>query len=460
MYIQQLYTNCLAQAAYYIESNGEAAIIDPLRDPHPYVELAKMRKASIKYIFETHFHADFVSGHLDLSRLTGAPVVYGPDAKPAYPALVAYDHEKFQLGELTIEVLHTPGHTVESSCFLLYDKGNAPHSIFTGDTLFIGDVGRPDLLSGNLSKEELAGQLYDSLNNKIKSLPDGVIVYPGHGAGSACGKNIGKESSSTIGLQKKFNYALANLSKEDFIKVVTADLPVPPAYFFKDAAINVKGYGNYDDSFAKAHKKLNLAAFEEQVRAGAWVLDTRDPEHFGEGFIPLSVNIGLNGDFAVWVGTLVPFDTRLVLVSAKGKEAEAVRRLMRVGYENITGYLEGGIDNWKNSRMPLQEIKTLTAQETESLIESDQYILLDVRRPGEAQRQRLKQSVLIPLNELPNKVKGLDPDSKYLVYCAGGYRSMIASSILMKAGIKCVYNVDGGINRIKTEKPGLLESVE
>jgi len=457
MYIEQLYTGCLSQAAYYLESGGEAAIIDPLREPQPYLELAKMRKARIKYVFETHFHADFVSGHIEIARLSGANIVFGPGAKPAYPVVIALDGEKFQLGKITIEVLHTPGHTLESSCFLVRDEENRMHSIFTGDTLFVGDVGRPDLLSGNLSKEELASLLFDSLNNKIKILPNEVIVYPGHGAGSACGKNIGKETSSTIGIQKKLNYALADMNRDDFISAVTSDLPHPPAYFFKDAAINSKGYGHYDDLFARAHKKLLATDIKRKMAQGTLLIDTRESAEFGKEFIPGSLNVGLSGDFAVWIGTLVPFDTSIVLLASPGKEAETIRRLLRVGYENIEGYLSGGIEAWKNNSFETEDIKTLKPAEAERLIESDQFILVDVRRPGEAAKCRVKQSVLLPLAELPSAVKKLDPLRKYLVYCAGGYRSMIAVSLLKAAGISDVYNVEGGINKIRFEKPQLID---
>lgn len=457
MYIEQLYTGCLAQAAYYLESDGEAAIIDPLREPQPYLELAKMRRARIKYVFETHFHADFVSGHIEIARLTGASIVFGPRAKPAYPAVIALDGERFQLGKITIEVLHTPGHTIESSCFLVRDEEGRIHCIFTGDTLFVGDVGRPDLLSGNLSKEELASLLFDSLNDKIKTLPNEVIVYPGHGAGSACGKNIGKESSSTIGIQKKLNYALADMNRDEFTRAVTSNLPHPPAYFFKDAAINSMGYGNYDDAFTKAHKKLSVTELQNKIKQGALLIDTRETEEFGKAFIPGSWNVGLSGDFAVWIGTLVPFDSNIVLLTAPGKEAETIRRLLRVGYENIEGYLSGGIETWKSNSLKTEEIKTLKPTEAERLIESDQFILVDVRRPAEAAKCRVKQSVLLPLAELPAAVKKLDANRKYLVYCAGGYRSMIAVAMLKAAGIREVYNVEGGINKIRFEKPLLIE---
>lgn len=457
MYIEQIYTNCLAQAAYYIESDGEAAIIDPLREPQPYLQMAKLRNTKIKYIFETHFHADFVSGHIDLARLSGGSIVYGPGAKPAYPVKVAVDKEKVKLGKITIEVLHTPGHTIESSCFLVYDEENKPSGIFTGDTLFIGDVGRPDLMSGNLSKEELAGMLYESINTKIKALPDPVIVYPGHGAGSACGKNIGKETTSTIGIQRATNYAMADMSRAEFVKAVISDLQVPPAYFFKDAAININGYENYDWVLERANHVLSVVEFQKELAAGVQLLDTRDPHDFEKGFIPGALNIGLNGDFAVWVGTIIPFDKSIVLITAHGKEEESIRRLLRVGYTNIKGYLRNGMTGWHDGHLKTECIITLKADEADSLIASDRFILLDVRKPAEAARQRLRGSVLIPLAELPLKVNKLDKDLKYLVYCAGGYRSMIAVSLLRAAGISEVLNIEGGINKIKAEKPELIE---
>jgi hydroxyacylglutathione hydrolase len=456
MFIQQLYTNCLAQAAYYVESEGEALIIDPLREPEPYLELAKSRKAQIKYVFESHFHADFVSGHLDLSRLTGAAIVYGPNAKPGYTAVVATDKEVFKLGKITIEVLHTPGHTIESSCFLLRDENNIPYCIFTGDTLFIGDVGRPDLLSGNLSKEELAGFLYNSLQTKIKPLADEIIVYPGHGAGSACGKNIGKETSSTIEIQRKTNYALSDISKKEFIKTVTSDLPAPPPYFFKDAKINITGYDSFEIMMNREMKGLSIEEFKTEIKKGSVILDTRSPEEFEKGFIPGSINIGLNGDFAVWVGSLIDFNSSLILVTDKAQEKESIIRLARIGYENVKGYLTNGFSGWKNANEKTQIIESVSPTKAEKMIANKEYVLLDVRKPGEREQFFLKDSVFISLNELPAKLNSLDKDKKYLVHCAGGYRSMIAASILLANGFKAVYNLQGGINTLKKEKPLLL----
>jgi hydroxyacylglutathione hydrolase len=456
MFIQQLYTNCLAQAAYYVESDGEALIIDPLREPEPYLELAKGRNAHIKYVFESHFHADFVSGHLDLSRLTGAAIVYGPNAKPGYTAVVAMDKEVFKLGKITIEVLHTPGHTIESSCFLLRDENNIPYCVFTGDTLFIGDVGRPDLMSGNLSKEELAGFLYDSLQTKIKPLADEIIVYPGHGAGSACGKNIGKETSSTIGMQKKLNYALSDMSKKGFIKAVTSDLTTPPPYFFKDAKINITGYDSFETMMNREMKALTVEEFKNETKKGSVILDTRSPEEFEKGFIPGSINIGLNGDFAVWVGSLIDFSSTLVLVTAVGQEKESIIRLARIGYENVKGYLANGFNTWLNAKEQIAKIESISSAKTEEMIANKEYIVLDVRKTGEREQCFLKDSVFISLNEFNSKINSLDKNKKYLVHCAGGYRSMIAASILLANGFKTVYNLQGGINTLKKEKPLLL----
>ncbi|MGZ3905111.1 MAG: MBL fold metallo-hydrolase, partial [Bacteroidia bacterium] len=444
-------------AAYYVESEGEALIIDPLREPEPYLQLAKSRNAKIKYVFETHFHADFVSGHLDLNRLTGAQIIFGPNAKPGYKATIAADGEIFPLGKLSIEVLHTPGHTVESSSFLLRDENNVPYCVFTGDTLFIGDVGRPDLLSGNLSKEELASFLFDSLQKKIKTLPDEVIVYPGHGAGSACGKNIGKETSSTIGMQKKMNYAMADLTREEFIKAVTSDLPTPPPYFFKDAKINITGYDSFELMYNREMKALSVQEVRSEITKGALVLDSRPAEEFAQGFIPGSINIGINGDFAVWVGALVNFDTPLVLVTQQGKEAESITRLARIGYEKVKGILSGGINNWIDAGEKANTIESVSLTETEKIIASKEYILLDVRRPGEVAQFHLKNSVHICLNDLPQKLSTLDKDRKYLVYCAGGYRSMIAASFMLASGFTNIKNLQGGINKLKQEKPLLLE---
>ena len=360
MYVQQLYTNCLAEAAYYIESEGEAAIIDPLRETEPYIKLAESRDATIKYVFETHFHADFVSGHIDLSRQVNAPIVYGPEADTSYKVYNAKDGEEFKLGKVKIRVLHTPGHTPESSCYLLIDERGNDYAVFTGDTLFVGDVGRPDLLDGVMSSETLAGMLYDSLQQKIKTLADKVIVYPAHGPGSACGKSIGSETFSTIGEQKKFNYALQDMSREDFISKVTDGILPPPQYFFEDARINKTGYDPIEDVIRENTQPLPIEKFKQAVDGGALILDTRKADEFEKGFIPGSVNIGLNGQFAVWVGTLIDIQKELVLVTEPGREAETVLRLARVGYEKILGYLKGGAKGYDG---PLEKVHSIPAQQ-------------------------------------------------------------------------------------------------
>ena len=457
MFIQQLYTNCLAQAAYYVESEGEALIIDPLRDPYPYINLAKQRGAKIKYIFETHFHADFVSGHVELARQTEAVIVYGPHAKPVYSALVADDHEKFKLGNIVLEVLHTPGHTIESSCFLLYDENDKMDSVFTGDSLFAGDVGRPDLLSGNLSKEELAGMLYDSLNNKIKTLPDDVIVYPGHGAGSACGKNIGKETTTTIGQQKKYNYALQNMGKTDFVKTVTDDLPNPPPYFFIDAKINIDGYDSYDTVIERANKALTIDEFKLEIEKGAFVLDTRNGREFGLGFIHGSVNIGLDGGFAVWAGSLIKFGNSIILITDSEKEQESIIRLARIGYDTIKGYLQGGIDSWEKSNEVIDSIRQIKANELDDYLKTGEYTLVDVRNKLEISTNgKIKNSLSIALVDIMDNLSKFNKVESYIVYCAGGYRSMIAASILKKNGVRNVFTIEGGISKIKDETPDLV----
>ena len=460
MYIQQIYTNCLAQAAYYIESEGEALIIDPLRDPENYIELAASRNAKIRFVLETHFHADFVSGHLELARKTGAVIVYGPGAQPDYPAAILKDYDVIDLGKIKVMLLHTPGHTVESSCYLLFDETNQVHSIFTGDTLFIGDVGRPDLLSGNLDAEVLAGMLFESLNKKIKVLPDHTIVYPGHGAGSACGRNLSTETTSTIEIQKATNYALNIEDKETFIKKVCEDQPAVPAYFFKDAKINVVGYDTFEKVLERSLKPLTCEELKIETASDAIVLDTRNSEEFAKAFIPSSINIGLNGEFAVWAGTLLDFNKAIVLVTAEGKEAESITRLARIGYENVVGYLEGGITKWKEEKNKTDNIKNITVDEMATLMDTGKYALLDVRRPAEADKNKVFEAHHIPLNELQGQMDILNAKNKYIVYCAGGYRSMMACSILKREGVKNVINVQGGMNAILKEKPDLVQQSE
>lgn len=445
MYIEQLYTNCLAEAAYYIESEGEAAIIDPLRETEPYLLLAAKRGASIKFVFETHFHADFVSGHIDLSKKVNAPIVYGPQANTHYKVYNAHDGEEFHLGKLIIRVLHTPGHTPESSCFLLLDEKGKEHAVFTGDTLFVGDVGRPDLLDGVVDQDELAGMLYDSLTHKIKTLPDHVIVYPAHGPGSACGKNIGKETFSTIGEQKKFNYALQPMTRAQFIECVTDGILPPPQYFFEDARINKMGYAPLEQIIQQNTKALDLPEFKKALAAGAILLDTRSADEFEKGFIPGAVNIGLNGQFAVWVGTLIDIRKPLILITEPGKEEETVLRLARVGYENVRGYLKGGAEAWDGK---LETVTSVTADAVKKEITKGVQVL-DVRKPGEWNTSHLKQATFLPLADFPGNLETLDKEKPYIVHCGGGYRSMTAISIMKSKGFKNLVNVYGGFGAMQ-----------
>lgn len=452
MYIEQIYTNCLAQASYYIESEGYAAIVDPMRDVDVYLQLAAKRNAKIKYVFNTHFHADFVSGHLDIAAKTGAIVVFGSGAKPKYKAFIADDGENFVLGDIKIEALHTPGHTIESTCFLAYDEKNHPNALFSGDTLFIGDVGRPDLLSGNLSKEVLGAMLYNSITKKIKPLADDIIVYPGHGAGSACGKNLSKETKSTMGEQKKFNYALGNLTEAEFIHLVTTDQPPVPAYFFKDAQININGHTNLDSVYAKAMKALSSEQATDAIKNGATILDTRSASEFAEGFIAGAINIDLNGQFAIWVGTLINIEEPLLIVATAGKEKEVITRLARIGFENVLGY----INDFSKGNFNIDKIQLIAAEEIEASTKGN-FILLDVRNPTEVSKEKIKGSVHIPLNELNQRLTEIDKNKTIVVYCVSGYRSMIASSILRKNGFAKVLNITGGINQTKSLHPELIE---
>lgn len=445
MYIEQLYTSCLAEAAYYIESEGEAVIIDPLRETEPYIELAEKRGAKIKYVFETHFHADFVSGHIDLAKKVNATIVYGPQANTNYKVYNAKDGEEFKVGKLTLRVLHTPGHTPESSCYLLLDESEKEHAIFTGDTLFVGDVGRPDLLDGVMTKEELASMMYDSLNKKIKTLPDDVIVYPAHGPGSACGKNIGKETFSTIGEQKKFNYALKDMSREEFIKELTEGILPPPQYFFEDARINRMGYDPIELVMKENRKPLTLESFKAEVAKGALMLDTRMPDDFEKGFVPGALNIGLNGQYAVWVGTLIDIKQPLVLITEVGKEDESILRLARVGYENVIGYLEGGVAAWDAK---LEVIKSITAEQMKAEVNSG-LMVLDVRKPSEWNISHVKDAVFTPLAEMPGNLNSFDKAKPYLVHCGGGYRSMMAISLMKKHGFKNLMNIYGGFGAMQ-----------
>jgi hydroxyacylglutathione hydrolase len=453
MYIQQLYTGCLSEAAYYIESEGEAAIIDPLRDIEEYLVLAKERNATIKYIFETHFHADFVSGHLDLAQASGAPIVYGPETETSFPIYRAKDGEIFKLGSLTIEVLHTPGHTIESSCYLLREANGNPYAIFTGDTLFVGDVGRPDLSSGNLSQEELASMLYDSLQKKIAPLPDDIIIYPAHGAGSSCGKNIGPDTYSTLGEERKNNYALLAGSKEEFIKAVTDGLNAPPQYFAVNARINKEGYESLDEVMENGLKPLSLEAFKELIKDDHTIcLDTRVSSEFSEGFVPGSVSIGLDGRFAEWAGSLLPFDKPFVLVTAPGKEKESVVRLARVGFSQMRGYLEGGFKTWKNAGEPVDLIINIDADEFAMDLPFDPKMkVVDVRRETEFADGHVAGAINIPLETLTDLglMADFDDSDNIYIHCASGYRSIIATSLFKRQGIHNLHNISRGWDEIK-----------
>ena len=448
MYIQQIYTGCLAQAAYYIESEGEAAIIDPLRDIQAYLDMATARNAKIKYIFETHFHADFVSGHIDIAKKTGAKIVYGPTAKASYDIIVATDGQEFQLGNERIQLLHTPGHTKESSCFLAKDATGKPYALFSGDTLFVGDVGRVDLAANEtLTKDELASMMYDSVE-KLKKLSDNVIVYPGHGAGSACGKNIGKETTTTIGEQRKNNYALQPMDRETFIHTMVTGLATPPKYFFMDAKINRNGYSEDMDSLLGHNvKTLSVNEFILEKESGALILDTRMPAEYAKGHVPESLNIGLNGDFAVWVGTIID-NVPLILVCDEGKEKESVLRLGRVGYDKVKGFLKGGVKAWQDEGLLIKTIHSVSAEEFAKNLEKGGQPL-DVRNDGEVANGMVKDALTIPLGKLSEKLSLLNKNTHYYVYCAGGYRSMISSSILEKNGFTNITNVEGGINAIR-----------
>ncbi|HWC53064.1 MAG TPA: rhodanese-like domain-containing protein [Chitinophagaceae bacterium] len=454
MFIKQLYTGCLSEAAYYIESNGEAAIIDPLRDIDPYLELANERKAQIKYIFETHFHADFVSGHLDLSNATAAPVIYGPLTETKLPVHIAKDGEKFQLGELTIEVLHTPGHTLESTCYLLKDKNGKSHCVFTGDTLFVGDVGRPDLAQkGNeITTNDLAGMMYESLHTKLFPLADDVLVYPAHGPGSACGKNLGPSTFSTIGEEKRTNYAMKAATKEEFIKSVTEGISAPPQYFPINAKINKEGYESLDAVLKEGLKALSVDEFKNLMDKEVIILDTRHAEKFTSGFVPGSFSIGLEGRFAEWAGSLLPFDRTILLVTEPGKEKESVVRLARVGFNKMSGYLDGGFEAWKHAGEPIDMIVDIEADELIMDLPHDKnLVVLDVRKPAEYADGHLKNAVNLPLDDLtdPGNMGDIEEHHNLYVHCAGGYRSVIAASMLKRQGIHNLRNVLGGWNKIK-----------
>lgn len=456
MKIEQIYTGCLAQGAYFISSNGEAAVIDPLREVAPYIEKAKREKVKIKYVFETHFHADFVSGHIDLAEKTGAEIIYGPEANTGFKAHIAYDGEVFKLGEVTIKVLHTPGHTMESSCYLLSDKNGKEIALFSGDTLFIGDVGRPDLAqNGEMTQDDLAGILFDSLRTKIMTLPDDITVYPAHGAGSACGKSMSKETSDVLGNQKRFNYALrADMTKEEFISEVTSGLTEPPQYFPENVKMNRDGYESIDTVLERGDQALSPEAFEAKANnTGALILDTRKPEDFAKGFIPNSINIGIDGGFAPWVGALVPdLKHNILLVTEPGREEEVVTRLARVGYDYAIGYLDGGFDVWEKAGKEVDAVISLPAEEFAKRYREGNVKVIDVRKPDEFESGHVKGAENIALDTINDNMSTLSKNETLYVHCAGGYRSMIAASILKSRGFDDVVNIEGGFGAIsKTE---------
>jgi hydroxyacylglutathione hydrolase len=451
MYIEQLYTPCLSEAAYFIESEGEAAIVDPLRDIDKYISMASEKQVKIKYIFETHFHADFVSGHLDLAKKTGAKIIYGPNATTAFEKYSAKDNEEFPLGKLKIKALHTPGHTLESTCFLILNEDAKPTDLFTGDTLFVGDVGRPDLFSGNLTKEELAAYMYDSLN-RLKELPDTVKVYPAHGPGSSCGKNLGPKTFSTIGEEKATNYALQPQSKEEFVKAVTFGLNKPPIYFHINARINQKGYTSLDDIKELGLKPLSISEFKSFIEDNAIVLDTRPAKVFTQGFIPSSISIGLEGRFAEWAGALLPFHDKIILITDEGMEEETLVRLTRVGFDQIVGYLKGGYNAWKEAGEKIDLIIDIEADELKMDLNYDpKMIIIDVRKELEFSNGHVKTAINLPLDTMTDitTISNFEDSDNLYIHCAGGYRSVIASSILKRQGIHNLRNVLGGYEQIK-----------
>ncbi len=453
MKIEQIYTGCLAQGAYYIESEGEAAVIDPLRESAPYLEKAQKEGATIKYILETHFHADFVSGHVDLAEKTGATIVYGPGAKTEFSMHEAKDGEVFEIGEIKIKVLHTPGHTLESTTYLLIDEKGNESAIFSGDTLFIGDVGRPDLAQkGDLTQDDLAGMLFDSLRNKIMPLSDEVIVYPAHGAGSACGKNMSQETSDLLGNQKKNNYALrANMTKAEFIEEVTDGLLPPPQYFAQNVAMNKKGVAGLDKILEKGNVPLDVSTFEAMANhEGALVLDTRSPQDFARGHIPNAIFIGIDGNFAPWVGALIPdLSQPIIFLADHGREEEVVTRLSRVGYDNTLGYLGGGFDSWVYEGKDVESVPSITAKEFAEVYEHESVDILDVRKPGEFSSAHVEGAINLPLDFINEKMDHVDKEKTYHVHCAGGYRSMIAASICKARGYHKLVDVAGGFKAIQ-----------
>ncbi|MDP5011510.1 MAG: MBL fold metallo-hydrolase [Crocinitomicaceae bacterium] len=459
MKIEQIYTGCIAHAAYYLENNGEAAIFDPLREVQPYIDRATKDHAKIKYVFETHFHADFVSGHLDLAKKTGAQIVYGPTAKPGFDALVAEDNQEFKVGNYTIKVLHTPGHTMESTCFLLIDETGKEHGIITGDTLFIGDVGRPDLAQhviADLTQDKLAAHLFDSLRTKIMPLSDDLIVYPNHGAGSACGKKMSKETTDTLGNQKKTNYALrADMSKDEFIKELLTGLTNPPGYFPKNVLMNIQGYESLDTVMTRGKKALTPQEFELLANeTEALIIDTRSPEVFAKGFVPNSINIGLDGSFAMWVGEMVKdIKQEILIIADKGKEEEVIIRLSRVGYDHAIGFLDGGFESWKKANKEIEQVNRITVAQFEDL-NSNNPIVIDVRKKSEFDSEHVVNALNVSLNEINDHLSMFPKDKMFIIHCAGGYRSMIAASILKSRGWDDFVDVEGGFVEIaKTNTP-------
>lgn len=452
MKVEQIYTGCLAEAAYYIESKGEVAIIDPLRETKQYIEKATADNAKIKYVFETHFHADFVSGHVDLANATGAKIVFGPTATAGYDVHVATDGEIFEIGDVKIKVIHTPGHTMESTTYLLIDENGKEEAIFTGDTLFLGDVGRPDLaIKSDLTKEDLAAMLFDSLRNKIMTLPDSITVYPGHGAGSACGKNMSKETVGNLGEQKETNYALrADMTKDEFVKEVLDGILPPPQYFGKNAMMNKMGYQNFDEVMESGNIALTPEQFEARANdTEALILDVRPQGEFVESHIPGSIFIGINGGFAPWVGALITdIKQPILLITPEGREEETITRLARVGYDNTLGYLSGGMDAWKNAGKEVDSIESISAEEFESRV-SDDSIILDVRKPGEWQSEHLTNAKHLALDYINENMDQVNSDDHYFVHCAGGYRSVIFASILKSRGIHNLTDIKGGYGAIK-----------
>ena len=452
MKIEQIYTGCLAQGAYYIVSGNEAAIIDPLRETKPYIERLQKDEVKLKYIFETHFHADFVSGHLDLSKKTGAPIVYGPTAEPDFDAIIAEDEQIFEIGKIKIKVLHTPGHTLESSTFLLIDENGKESAIFSGDTLFLGDVGRPDLAqkAAHMTQEELAGLLYDSLQHKIVPLADDITVYPAHGAGSACGKNMQKETVDTLGNQKKTNYALKQPDKESFVREVLDGLSAPPKYFGMNVAMNKGGYDSFENILEKGKKSIAVEDFEKVAEdSGALILDTRSATEFYKGFIPNSINIGLKGDFAPWVGALVvDVQQPILLVCDEGTEEEVITRLSRVGFDHVLGYLGGSFESWRNSGKEIDRIHRISPEEFAEKFNENSKVI-DVRKEAEYDAEHVNEAFRKPLADINEWAGSLDNSEHFFIHCAGGYRSMIAASILNSRGIRNFSEIEGGFNKIK-----------